>query len=497
MLLFIIFPTTLYKNIELIKSLNIDKIIIIEDDIYFTKFKFHKQKLVLHRASMKYYYKYLKEHFNNIEYIDFIDNKKFYNSIKKYEIHCYDPIDNELLNKIKKNTKKDINIYDNLCFMETYDDLLDYKNKNTNNKFRHDDFYKWNRNRLNIFMDENNKPLYGKYSFDTENRKNFNKNYTEPKLLPNKYFDDAKYINEAIKYVNDNFKNNFGLINDVYIYPITHLQAEKLLNHFLNNKINTFGEYQDATSENIIVGSHSFLSSSLNIGLITVEECVNKTISSFEKLNSNNKKKLYNNYEGFIRQIIGWRSYTRFMYEFYEKKMMSMNFFKHTKKINKNWYDGTTGIYPIDFLINKVNKYAYLHHIERLMYIGNWMLLSQIHPKQVYDWFMIVSIDSYAWVMISNVFGMSQHSLNNNSLSMMTRPYFSSTNYIKNMSDFINKSNNKEWIETWNNLYYYFIYKNKKYLQSNYSIARQVIHWNNKTDNEKKDIIKFSINYLK
>ena len=501
--IFIIFPNTLFKNIDiLINLLNeklINKIIILEELTYFTKFKFHKQKLILHRSSMKYYYDYLLFNFGTIvSYVNFNKSNILWQSItnKNIDIYCYDPIDHDLIKKINKYSASST-IYDNLSFMETYDDLLEYKKYNDSNKYRHDDFYKWNRTRLNLLL-KDGKPLFGKWSFDTENRKNFSKSYSEPKIFPSNYFDKDtnKYLSEAITYVEKNFNDNFGEILEEFIYPITHKQAHKMLEHFIINKINTFGEFQDAVSNDIIIGSHSCLSSSLNIGLICADECINLLIHKFNKLTSDQKKKRINNYEGFIRQVIGWRSYTRMLYEFHGKEMYKMNFFGHNKKITTNWYNGTTNIYPIDCLINKVKKYAYLHHIERLMYIGNWALLVQINPIEIYKWFMITCIDSYEWVMISNVHGMSQHALENDKVSMMTRPYFSSTNYIKNMSDFILNNGNLEWIDTWNNIYYYFIYKNRNYLKSNYSTARQVAHWDKKPTNEKNKIIDFGNEYF-
>lgn len=499
--IFIIFPTTLFKNIDLIKELletkQINKIFIIEDSIYFTKFKFHKQKILLHRASLKYYYDYLLINFGTIiSYIDFLYSDSFYKKISKIDmpIFMYDPIDHALLDNIKKKLSN-INIYENLGFMETYDDLLSYNENIINNKYLHDNFYKWNRTRLNILLDKKNKPLFGKWSFDTSNRFPFNDSYICPSIYPSNFFNDniENYIDDAKKYVDKYFKTNFGTYDD-FFFPITHIQAIKLLNHFLKNKIDTFGTFEDAVSSDIVSGSHSCLSSSLNIGLITAKDCIDATIKKFNKLTSNEQKKQIHNYEGFIRQIIGWRSYMRLLYEFQGKQMYEMNFFNHSNKITKHWYNATTNIYPVDFLINKVKKYAYLHHIERLMYIGNWALLSQINPKQIYKWFMITCIDAYEWVMIPNVQGMSQHSLDNSIVSMMTRPYFSSSNYLNKMSDLVLKNNN--WTDIWNDLYYYFIYNNINYLKHNYSVSRQVRHWNNKTKNEQHIIINNARKYL-
>lgn len=530
--LFIIFPNTLFEDIKTIETLindnKLQKILIIEDSTYFTKFKFHKQKLILHRSTMKYYYDFLQNKLQKID-IEYIDNEKANNfwkkEAKKYQLYCFDPIDHQLFQKIIKANSTSI-IFDNLSFMETNDDLKNYKEKNDKdhpNKYRHDDFYKWNRIRLNVFLQKNTeKPLFGKWTFDNENRKSFPSNYNEPSHNSFiSHLTTKEYFNEAKKYVENNFANNFGdeVDNNNFLQPITHNNAKKILNDFVEDKIDTFGEYQDAVLKNVIIGQHSFLSSALNIGLITAKECLEKVLNKFEELSMEKKRQKINNYEGFIRQLIGWRSYTRLLYYFHGKEMQKMNFFNHQKKLDNAWYNATTGIYPIDCLIKKVAKYAYLHHIERLMYIGNWALLTQIKPTDIYEWFMIVSIDSYEWVMVSNVFGMSQHALDNSKISMMTKPYFSSTNYLKNMSNFVisnaktkkkkdMKNDNDDndnfaiynedgnWIEIWNNLYYYFIYKNKEYLQKNYSTARQVAHWNKKSDNDKQKIIEFGNKYI-
>ena len=41
------------------------------------------------------------------------------------------------------------------------------------------------------------------------------------------------------------------------------------------------------------------------------------------------------------------------------------------------WQKGETGIEPIDLTIKKVLETGYCHHIERLMVLGNFMLLCE------------------------------------------------------------------------------------------------------------------------
>ena len=136
------------------------------------------------------------------------------------------------------------------------------------------------------------------------------------------------------------------------------------------------------------------------------------------------------------------------------------------------------------------------------MFIGNCMLLMNINPKEVYKWFMICFIDSYDWVMVPNVMGMSQYS--STTITMMTKPYFSSSNYIIKMSNYKLNAydkiilDNKEyyWNEIWNALYYNFINNNKNEFKHIYSLARNVSHWNKKSKNEKNKLLNIAKLYL-
>ena len=453
--IFIILPTQLFEINEYLDKM--DMIYIIEEPFYFTSKKFHKQKLILHRASMKYYYDKLKIKYKNINYIEFDKIKE--NDFKNKNIHIFDPIDKPVIDKYRKLSPK-IVIYDTPLFLETRAELEEYRNTNTNKKnYYHDNFYKWQRKRLNILIENREKPIGGKWSFDKENRNPYDKNYKEDKIITY----SNKYIEEAKSYIKKNFEDNFGLVEYIY-YPITHDDARIHLKTFIKKRLETFGKYQDGISKKVIFGSHSILSPLLNIGLITPNIVIEEVLKYY---NSDNKSLI--SVEAFIRQLIGWRSYIRFIYEYHGEEMKMMNRLNHKRKMPKSWYNNEgTKIRIIDDMIIKVQKYGYLHHIERLMIMGNIGLLLQINPKELYDWFMICFIDSYEWVMIPNVYGMSQYSLIN--ISMMTRPYISSSNYIKKMSDY----KKEDWYEKWDALYWNFINNNKEILKKIYAMAIQV-----------------------
>jgi len=221
-----------------------------------------------------------------------------------------------------------------------------------------------------------------------------------------------------------------------------------------------------------------------------------------------------NSFEGFIRQIIGWKSTMRYFYEFYYDIQFGKNNLNHTKKLTSHFWEGTTQIPIIDDTIKKLHTTGYLHHIERLMVMGNFMLLCEIDPNDVFKWFML-TIDAYQWVMVPNIFGMSQYA---DGGLLMTKPYFSSSNYIKKMSDYkethnigeVKKVLNRKqtpiklslfeeytWCQIWDALYYRFIYKNHDMLKKIYATARNVAHWDKKSKKDQDDLLELADKYLK
>jgi deoxyribodipyrimidine photolyase-related protein len=479
MTIYLLFPIQLYNSIKHLKKA--DKIYLIEEPRYFTDFKFHKLKLAYHRASMKKCYDRLKKKFN-ISYITFDKaTNKFYKELADQQIYYMDTGDillNAKLHKLIKNIIQEQNIN----FLIRPSQFQDIKNLiYSGTRYSHEKFYKYQRLELNILLDKHKKPLHNKWSFDAENRKALPKNIKIPNI---KYAKSNKYVLEAKKYVNNNFPDNYGSLDNC-IYPIDRAGSMRWLMEFLEKRLIKFGDYEDAVSKDSLFVYHSVLSPMMNIGLLTDIEVVN---ISYEYYLQNDNKISIQSYEGFIRQVIGWRNYVYLLYNLERENLFEANQLNHTNLINKNWWKASLNIEPIDFIINKIINYSYAHHIERLMYLGNFMLLCKIHPKEVYKIFMEWTIDAYDWVMVPNVFGMSQYA----SDIMMTRPYFSSSNYICKMSDF----KKGEWTKTWDALYYSFIGTHAKLFRHNYAIARQVILWTNKTKSEQRAYNQIANEYM-
>jgi deoxyribodipyrimidine photolyase-related protein len=422
---------------------------LVEDPLYFgdkTRIqKFSKHKLVLHRSSMKHYFDYLIASDIKVKYIDYKDTRKFYeDTIKNTDCHIFDLADNLLETRLKKISKT-LEIYYSPLFLLSRDDINEYASEKTgSHKYLHKVFYLWQINKMNI--SEISK------SYDDLNRNKLPKNIETPDIdyvkLANE--EGTRYIEEGKEYINKFFPSNYGDL-DLYMVPITHKGAKKWLTLFLTKKFYNFGNYQDAVNKEEDYLFHSLLAPMLNIGLITPKYVIDET----RKYYKNHKKDItINNYEGFIRQIIGWREYERMLYHLEYDKLVSSNHFNLGNKLDNRWYDGSTGIKPLDDMIKKAFKTGYLHHIERLMIVLNLMILFRIRPLDAYRWFMEFSSDSYDWVMIGNIYGMGYYST-----ITTTKPYISTSNYIFKMSNY---KKGDGWDKVWDALFYQFLVDNEK-----------------------------------
>jgi deoxyribodipyrimidine photolyase-related protein len=472
----IIFPNQLFEESNLI--LNNKKTYLIEEHLFFKQFNFHKQKLVFHRSSMKNYENYLLSKGIDIAYIETknqeSDIRIFLDKINVTEINIYHPEDNWLEKRIKKSCKKNnikINIEENPLFLTAHDDLLPFFNPEKKKLFQ-TSFYKSQRKKMKILIDNDQNPVGGKWTYDDMNRHKFPKNKKTPTLDYSKL--QSENYRDSVNYVQKNFTENFGIINDIQLYPTDFKTSRLWFNDFLKTRFDEFGIYEDAVLIEESIINHSVLSPLINSGLLNPKYVVKNSLEFYKK-----NKIPINSTEGFIRQIIGWREFIRGVYVSKGSEERTKNYWNFNRKIPKSFYDGNTGIDPIDDTIKKVEKSAYGNHIERLMILGNFMVLCEFDPNEVYKWFMEVFIDSYDWVMVPNVYGMSQFA---DGGLMSTKPYISSSNYIIKMSDY----KKGEWSDIWDGLFWSFMDKQRDFFKKNPRM-RMLISSFDKMDSLKKE----------
>lgn len=453
----LIFPHQLFSESQLLE--NKHDIYLIEEFLFFKQYQFHQQKIAFHRASMKAYQKYLEERGKQVYYIDannkIADVQQFDKEIQQksiQQIHVIDPSDDWLEQRIHALASLcDLKMYQNPQFINSRKDLSTFFRPDKKTFFQ-TTFYKQQRKKHKILLDEQLEPLGGKWTYDAENRKK----YPKDKIPPPVFFPETNEIwEEAVAYTQLHFSSNPGQVTTDRYYPIDHHEAEEWLEQFLTYRFYDFGLYEDAIVKENSLLNHSLLSPLLNAGLILPDKVINRSLTFAQK-----EDIPINSVEGFIRQIIGWREFIRGIYISKGRYSRTRNFWKFNRKIPPCFYNGTTGIYPIDQTIKKVLKTGYCHHIERLMILGNFMLLCEFDPDEVYQWFMELFIDSYDWVMVPNVYGMCLYA---DGGLFATKPYIGGSNYIRKMSNYP-KGN---WEEIWDGLFWRFIANNQDFFLSN------------------------------
>lgn len=287
-----------------------------------------------------------------------------------------------------------------------------------------------------------------RWSFDRENRKRLPRGLRPPQRWQPPI---NEFVREAIDYVERNFANNPGIGTD-FSYPVSYADATASLRDFINLRLTRFGDYEDAIAAEGSTLFHSVLTPMLNIGLLTPREVLDGVLGA--------EGVPLNSLEGFVRQLIGWREFMRAAYVLHGRRQRTQNFWQHERRLPMSFWNGTTGIEPVDTVIRRVLKHAYAHHIERLMVLGNFMQLCGFHPDDVYRWFMELFVDAYDWVMVPNVYGMALHA---DGGLITTKPYVSGSSYVRKMSNFPRGA----WCDTWDGLFWSFIDRQRSYFERN------------------------------
>ena len=441
---------------------------LIEDPLFFGTdplwpIKVHCQRLLLHRLSMAAYADELRNKGFSVQVqrhdsaVDTNGHLRLLHAAGYRRFHVADPVDHLLEKRLKAF------IDENNCQLEVVDTpllltpkLVSEKHFGNGKKPLMAKFYEMQRKRLNILIDADGSPRGGQWSFDADNRKKLPKGIIVPPVPVSTPCGDHGSMLEQLR------TEQLPLLGDgdQFNYPINHEQAALWLDQFLDDRFKDFGAYEDAISCHHRVMWHGVLTPMLNIGLLTPRQILDRTLKHADK----NDIPL-NSLEGFIRQIIGWREFMAVMYRRHGVEMRNGNFWQfEDRPIPDAFYTGTTGLPPIDDAIKHALQTGYCHHIERLMLLGNMMQLCGFHPNRVYVWFMELFVDAYDWVMVPNVYGMSQFA---DGGIFTTKPYVSGSNYVRKMSDYPKGP----WCEIWDGLFWSFIKKHETFFRSQYRLA--------------------------
>ena len=321
-------------------------------------------------------------------------------------------------------------------------------------------FYRDMRKMYGILM-EGEEPVGGQWNYDAENRKPPKEGLRVPPPCETEV--DA-ITKEVLLLVERRFPDHFGNLEN-FSFAVTSEQALAVLDRFIKERLVHFGDYQDAMIQGEPWMYHSHISFYLNCGLLHPLECVKAAEKAFRQ-----GKAPLNAVEGFIRQIIGWREYIRGIYWLKMPAYRDENFLEATRALPDFYWSGQTKMNCLRCCILETKENAYAHHIQRLMVLGNFALLSGIDPKQVNEWFLIVYADAYEWVELPNVSGMILFA---DGGYLASKPYAAGGSYIHKMSDYCKKCSyqvskkNGPQACPFNYLYWDFLDRNRDKLQSN------------------------------
>ncbi len=284
-------------------------------------------------------------------------------------------------------------------------------------------FYREMRRRTGLLMD-GDAPLGGQWNFDPENRKRLPRGQTLPRRL--RFEPDAITL-QVMDMVAARFDSHFGDLQP-FGWAVTRAGALQALDHFISDCLPSFGDYQDAMKAGEGFLFHSLLSPYLNCGLLTAAELCARAEAAYRAGHAP-----INAVEGFIRQILGWREYVRGIYWSEMPGYGDTNHLSATRDLPALYWTGKTAMRCMADCIATTRRYAYAHHIQRLMVTGNFALLAGIAPAQIEAWYLAVYADAYDWVELPNVHGMVMHA---DGGRLGSKPYAASGAYINRMSDY-------------------------------------------------------------
>jgi len=331
-------------------------------------------------------------------------------------------------------------------------------------------FYRDMRKKTGLLM-EGDKPVGGKWNFDSDNRKPAEDNLFPPE--PPRFAPDA-ITQDVLQLVSERFSDHFGDLEPFW-FAVTRADAERALDRFIAQCLPSFGDYQDAMLTGQRFLYHGVLSHYINCGLIDPIEACRRAAQAHE-----NGHAPINAVEGFIRQIIGWREFVRGIYWLKMPDYRDANFFAAERALPAFYWSGATGMHCLSQAIAQTKEEAYAHHIQRLMVTGNFAMLAGVSPHEVHEWYLSVYADAYEWVELPNVIGMSQFA---DGGLVGSKPYAASGSYINKMSNYCRscrydvKKKTGDGACPFNALYWDFLARNQDKLGHNARLRNPYATW--------------------
>ena len=435
--------------------------------------KHHIQKVVAFFQSMRNFSEDLKSKNYTVDYYKINDEKNLQNlekliqnciekhTIDKFEYQLPDEYRlDEQLKLICESLKIESQAVDSEHFYTTRFELKTFFEGKK--MLLMETFYRSMRKNHNVLM-KGSQPVGDQWNFDHDNRLKYKGQVPIPR---EKNF--KTNVSEILKEITKANITTFGNIDENnFSWPTSRAECLDVLHYFCTHLLKHFGDYEDASHTDEKFLFHSRLSFAMNSKMLSPQEVVETVVAFYHQ---NEDTITISQVEGFVRQILGWREYVRGIYWKEMPNYATMNKLENYNKLPAFYWTGKTKMNCMQHAISQSLDEAYAHHIQRLMIIGNFSLLTQMHPDEVDAWYLGVYIDAIEWVELPNTRGMSQYA---DGGILATKPYVSSGSYINKMSNYCTnchyavKDKFGDKACPFNTLYWNFLDEKKDYFANN------------------------------
>jgi deoxyribodipyrimidine photolyase-related protein len=471
-----------------------ERVLIIEAHGFARRHAYHPHKLTLVFSAMRHFRDELREAGREVDYHEV---ETFGEGLDAhFEAHPDDSLTlmepashgaTDRLRELVEARGGELDVVENelfLCSAERFDEWAD------DPPYRQEGFYRMMRRETGYLMD-GDEPLGGEWNYDEDNRQFPGSDYEAPD--PPRFEADA-LTEKVAEMVAEEFDGGYesppyggGWADpEPFSWPVTHEAARSALESFCEDRLAEFGPYQDAMVGGEWSMNHALLSAAMNVGLLHPAEVIERVIEATHE----SPDVPLNSLEGFVRQVLGWREFTRQVYRVTMPDLAAANQLEATEPLPDAYWTGETDMNCLSNVVSGVRKRGYSHHIERLMVLSNFALIYGVDPAELNEWFHAAYVDAYHWVTTPNVVEMGSFGAG----VFATKPYASSANYVDKMSDhcadctYYKTKTTGEGACPFNTLYWDFLGRNEERLRSNHRMGLVYSHWDDKDEAEREAI---------
>ncbi|WP_375490666.1 cryptochrome/photolyase family protein [uncultured Jatrophihabitans sp.] len=443
-------------------------VLLVESRAVFRRRRFHRQKAHLILSAMRHRAAELGERCRYVEsdtYAEVVDHTRDRLSV------CH-PTSHTALDFVRGRER--VELLDARGYATSMADFRAWTDARNGKRLLMEDFYREARRRLDVLMDGTD-PAGGKWNFDHENREPPPK---QPTLgIDEPWWPAEDEIDEQVRHDLDRWERDGDVAflgeDGPRRFAATRTEALHALRDFVEHRLPNFGRHEDAMLRTDSWMAHSLLSAPMNLGLLDPVEVVHRAEEAYRASNAP-----ISSVEGFTRQVIGWRDYVWHLYWQQPRNYRSRNELGATTNLPK-WFAELDHEHVdaacLSDVLRDVARHGWVHHIPRLMVLGNYAMQHGWRPAQVTDWFHRAFVDGYDWVMVPNVVGMSQYA---DGGVMATKPYAGGGAYIDRMSDYCGECVYNPKVRVGDDAcpftagYWAFLHRNRDKLAGNQRIAQ-------------------------